>query len=243
MNEEAEKDEQNEEEKKDEQNEEEKEIQEEENQNYNEIIKFENKDKNDEKNNLKIEEKNKEENSHIKENLIINLENEINNNYKNIMNSISNFITTYEQYSLYINFIDEEGHKTYIKNKYDKIFQNYENINLYDKDYKSNSDLRKYFLENKNILFKFFDNKKEGNIKIFEKKVNFVENEKLCGIINNIEKKLLFNYFNENTKFIKGLKEDKVKNFFEKIEYNKNNTQERNEILKNYVNNYFNIIG
>ena len=243
QNEETEKDEQNEEEKKDEQNEEEKEIQEEENQNYNEIIKFENKDKNDEKNNLKIEEKNKEENSHIKENLIINLENEINNNYKNIKNSISNFITTYEQYSLYINFIDEEGHKTYIKNKYDKIFQNYENINLYDKDYKSNSDLRKYFLENKNILFKFFDNKKEGNIKIFEKKVNFVENEKLCGIINNIEKKLLFNYFNENTKFIKGLKEDKVKNFFEKIEYNKNNTQERNEILKNYVNNYFNIIG
>ena len=73
--------------------------------------------------------------------------------------------------------------------------------------------------------------------------MNFVENEKLCGIINNIEKKLLFNYFNENTKFIKGLKEDKVKNFFEKIEYNKNNTQERNEILKNYVNNYFNIIG
>ena len=35
-----------------------------------------------------------------------------------IINSIYDFIITYESKSLYINFIDEEGYKAHIKNKY-----------------------------------------------------------------------------------------------------------------------------
>ena len=61
--------------------------------------------------------------------------------------------------------------------------------------------------------------------------------------MKNIDKKLLFNSFNENTKFFKGPKEDKVIKFFEKIEYDKNDNQQKNKILNNYVDNYFDIIG
>ena len=154
------------------------------------------------------------------------------------MNSILYFIETYESDSLYINFIHEEGHKTFIKKKYDKLF---ENISLDSDNYKSIIDLRSYLLNN--TIFKYYDdNKNEKKIKINKKEVKFIKNEeidKICGTLNNIDKRLLFNSFNENNNFFK---KPKYSKFFDKIEYDKNNTQQRNKIFKDYIDNYFNII-
>ena len=81
---------------------------------------------------------------------------------KNIINSINKFIDTYEKESLYINFIEKEGYKTYIKNKYDTLFENQQLDNdLYDKDYKTIDEFRDYLLQNDNIDFIYYDNEKE----------------------------------------------------------------------------------
>ena len=144
-----------------------------------------------------------------------------------------------------MNFIDDEGHKTYIKNKYDQIFEKLPpNIKLYDEDYKSISDLRHYLLDN-NISFKYYIKGRPAKLKIFKKNVITTKNEELeniCGSLSDIDKKLLFNSFNENIQFFKGPKADKVKNFFAKIEYDKKSNQDKNKILKEYVDNYFDII-
>ena len=84
-------------------------------------------------------------------------------------------------------------------------------------------------------------------MEIIRNKVKFVEDEKInknCGNIDNINKKFLFNTFNENNNFYKGSKKEKVMNFFEEIEYNeKIDTNQKNKILKEYIDNYLNIIG
>ena len=77
----------------------------------------------------------------------------------NILKSILKFIFTYERYSLYINFIDDEGYKTHIKNIYDELY-NYLSFEpkLYEENYKSSSELRKYLLNNKNIKIMRMEN-------------------------------------------------------------------------------------
>ena len=68
-----------------------------------------------------------------------------NNKNKNdisiILNTIYKFIVTYEKYSLYINFIDDEGYKTFIKNKYYELYNYlpYESI-IFKNEYKSLSE-------------------------------------------------------------------------------------------------------
>ena len=81
-------------------------------------------------------------------------------------------------------------------------------------------------------------------MKITKKNVEFKKNEEIeeiCGILK--DKRFLFNSFHENKNFYKGSKLDKVKKFFEKIEYDKSDNQQKSKILKNYVDNYLNIIG
>ena len=145
----------------------------------------------------------------------------------------------------YLNFIEEEGHKTYIRNKYDKIFKNLPpDVKLYDENYKSISDFRHYLLNN-DISFKYYFNEKSEKIKILKKNIIYIKNKEEKDnreILSNIDKKLLFNSYNENTKFFKGSKIDKVTKFFNKIEYNKSNSQEKTKILKDYLDNYFNVV-
>ena len=73
-------------------------------------------------------------------------------------------------------------------------------------------------------------------MEIIRKKVIFVEKEKInksCENIDNINKKFLFNTYNENNNFYKGSKKERVMRFFEDIEYNeKINTNQKNKILK-----------
>ena len=90
-----------------------------------------------------------------------------------IKDSIEQFISVYEKYSLYINFIEEEGVKTYIKNKYDELFSLIsKDIKLYPDNYKTKFELRKYLLNKKQ--FNMPGNK---DINIIEKNVSFI-NEK-----------------------------------------------------------------
>ena len=81
------------------------------------------------------------------------------------MDNILDFMTTYEKYSIYLNFIDEEGHKAYIKSKYDILFPKLNKDELYNNAYKSIEDLRKYLLENKK--FSYFDNTQKKEMDIF----------------------------------------------------------------------------
>ena len=72
---------------------------------------------------------------------------------------IACYIKTYEKYSFYINFIDDEGYKAYIRSLYDELF-NYlpSKEHLYDeKKFKSYSDLRKFLLTNKKFKLYYTD--------------------------------------------------------------------------------------
>ena len=190
-------------------------------------------DKTNEKNEDKEKDKEREEEEKRK----------IKNKINEIINSIYNFIITYESKSLYINFIDEEGHKTYIKNKYDELFcNNIKDIKFYNDDYKSIDELRDYLLKNKK--FSFYDNTELRQKKIIKQKINFVKKDEKVEGLTDIDKKLLFNSFNENTKFFKGEKSNKISKFFEKIEYDKKgiDNRQRKNIIKNYIDNYLNLI-
>ena len=195
----------------------------------------------------KLKEENNEEKEKIKETIKNTNEDKRikNERISKIMSSIFNFMTTYEKYSIYLNFIDEEGYKSYIKSKYHELFPKLPKDILYNNDYKSIEELRKYLLENKK--FSYFDNAKEKEMEIIREKVTFVEDEKIsknCGNIDNINKSFLFNTFNENNNFYKGSKKERVKKFFEEIEYNeKIDSNQKNKILKEYIDNYLNIIG
>ena len=108
--------------------------------------------------------------------IYLKLENDKDEEISFVRKSIMKFIKAYEKYSLYINFIDEEGAKTYMKNKYDELYEYLPSIiKLFPKEYKSNYDLRKYLLDKKR--FKLIDN---TFIKIEQKKVNFINEEKLA---------------------------------------------------------------
>ena len=161
-----------------------------------------------------------------------------------IMDHILAFMTTYEKYSIYLNFLEEEGHKTYIKSKYDEVFPEVCKDILYNNDYKSIEDLRKYLLNKKKFLY--FDNTKKREMEIIKKKVNFIEDDeknKIYGNFDNIYKRFLFNTFNENNNLFIGSKKQRVMEFFEKIKYNEEiDTNQKNKAFKEYIDNYLNII-
>jgi len=143
-----------------------------------------------------------------------------------------------------LNFIDEEGHKTYIKSKYDKLCSEFNKDILYNNDYKSIEDLRKYLLENKK--FSYFDNTKKREMEIIQKEVNFINDEKIniiYGDLDNINKEFLFNTFNENNNLFIGSKKERVMKFFEEIKYNeKIDTNQKNKTFKEYIDNYLSIV-
>ena len=161
-----------------------------------------------------------------------------NKEINSIFKLIEGFMKKYEQYSLYINFIDEEGSKTFIKNKYDKLFNYLPSfIKLYPKTYKSTYKLRKYLLKNK--LFKY---KEDEYIDIIEKNVEFVNNEKVNSSPKENEIEALKISFSENNHFYKDIKAKEVKNFYEKFDYDKKDINQRNKYFGNLVKDYLNIV-
>jgi len=158
-----------------------------------------------------------------------------------IFDLIEKFLTTYETYSLYINFIEEEGAKTFIKNKYDELYDYLPSfIKLYPKTYKSTKKLRKYLLKNK--IFKYYGNE---YINIIEKNINFVNNEKTKEKYSSLKEneiEALNISINEIIQFYKGEKAKEVKNFYEKIDYDKKDNKQRNKFFNDIVNNYLSII-
>ena len=169
-----------------------------------------------------------------------------NNKNKNdisiILNTIYKFIVTYEKYSLYINFIDDEGYKTFIKNKYYELYNYLPNESIiFKNEYKSLSELRKYLLTNKK--FKIYSEDREEYIEIIKKDVNFLENSqigKIFGILNSNDIELLCNKTNE--KFYKEEKAKEVQKLYEKFDFDKRDINQRNKYINNYIDNYLKIL-
>ena len=93
--------------------------------------------------------------------------------------SMLKFIISYEKNSLYMNFIDDEGSKTFIKEIYDKYNdENSTSYKLNEENYKSIYELREYLLINKKFKL-YYDKKDIQYTNIIEKKVIFVDKEKL----------------------------------------------------------------
>ena len=81
---------------------------------------------------------------------------------------------------------------------------------------------------------------------IIKKTVKFFENEdinEICGTIDDIDKKLLCNFYNENNKLFNGPNAQKVSKFFEKIDYDNKDENQKDKIFDNYIENYLSIIG
>ena len=136
--------------------------------------------------------------------------------------------------------------KLILEKKYDEIYYGLlpKNIKLYNQDYKDISSLRKFFSKIKKNLNSI--NKKEMEIQIIKKTVNFCENKdikKICGIIKDNDKIWLINSFNKNNKFFIGPNAEKVHKFLKKIDYGNIDENERNNIFKNYIENYLSILG
>ena len=184
----------------------------------------------------------------LEKELETNLDEKAKENLLKIREELFEFIKTYENNSLYFNFIDEEGHKTYIRKKYDEIYYKLlpKNIKLYNQDYKDISSLRKFFLLENQKKFKFYYNEEEMEIQIIKKSVNFCENrdiKKICGIIKDNDKMWLINSFNENSQFFIGPNAEKVRKFFKKIDFDNIDENEKNNIFNNYIENYLSILG
>ena len=117
-------------------------------------------------------------------------------------------------------------------------------LGLYDNDFKDFDSLRKYFLGNQN-KFTFYFNKQKKEMPIIKKTVKFFENEdinEICGTINDVDKKLLCNSYNENNKLFKGPNAQKISKFFEKIDYDNKDENQKDKIFNNYIENYLSII-
>ena len=166
-----------------------------------------------------------------------------NEDIQKIFNSIYKFIISYEKYSLYINFIDDEGYKTYIKNKYHELYNYLSNDNdLFENDYKTTSELRKHLLNN--MKFKIYDYYGERYIDIIKKDVKFMKNEEIgkkYGSLNENEIMLLYNSINEDKGFYKGEKAKEAKKFYEKFDYDKKDEFQRNKYFNSYIDNYLSI--
>ena len=113
-------------------------------------------------------------------------------------------------------------------------------ISIYEK-----YSLYLYFMEDKdNVKNNYnFDTKKFKfhNSKEFEithKKVKFVKDGNL-GKLSDIDKKLLFDSFNENKDFYKN---QNIKKFYKKINYDSIDRNQRFKILKNYFDNYLELV-
>jgi len=81
---------------------------------------------------------------------------------------------------------------------------------------------------------------------LIKKVVIFIEDEKINKIyenLDNMNKRFLFNTFNENNNLFIGSKKQKVMKFFEKIKYDERiDASQKNKAFKEYIDNYFSII-
>ena len=168
------------------------------------------------------------------------IKNNVSNNILSISKLINEYIKAYEKYSLYINFIDKEGIKTYIKNKYDEIFCNFPpHIKFYNAEYKSTSELRRYLLKNKKFNFK-----NEKNIDIIEKNIKFIKKEEINEIyppLNEHEIEALNMRINEENTLYIGSKAREVKKFLKKFDYDNSNEKVKNNYFKDYIDSYLSI--
>ena len=160
--------------------------------------------------------------------------------------SMLKFIISYEKNSLYMNFIDDEGSKTFIKEIYDKL--NAKNSNLYklcEKNYKSIYELREYLLSNKKFKL-YYDKKDIQYMNIIEKKVIFVDKEKLERIyppLNEYELEFMNIWINSNNnKYFKGEKKEEAKKLFEKFDYENRDDKQRDIYFNRHVDSFLNII-
>ena len=170
------------------------------------------------------------------------LENDKDEEISFVRKSIMKFIKAYEKYSLYINFIDEEGAKTFIKNKYDELYAYAPRyIKLYPNEYKSNYELRQYLLNKKK--FKLVNN---TSINIVSKKVNFISEEKIKKIYpppkNEIELESLHIPTDKDKSFYKGDKANEVKNFYETFNYDSSNKVQREKFSEKLIESYLSIV-
>ena len=129
-----------------------------------------------------------------------------------------------------------------MKNKYDELYEYLpSNIILYPKEYKSNYDLRKYLLDKKR--FKLIDN---TFIKIEQKKVNFINEEKLAKLYpppkNENELEALRIPTKKNKCFYKGEKAKEAKNFFQLFDYDSSNNVQKAKFGEELINSYLKII-
>ena len=159
-----------------------------------------------------------------------------NNNSPFIFNSIVAYLNIYEKYSLYINFIDTEGSKTFIK------FLCYKFFNCSKDKSELKSVLRKYLLENKK--FELYYDEGKDYINIIKKNVLFVEKEIInnyYGYHENGENESLHISINENSELFKGKKKKEVKKFFEPFEYDNKSQEKIFKYFSEHVDNYLSI--
>ena len=161
---------------------------------------------------------------------------------KIISNAIKGFIKAYEKYSLYFNFIDDEGYKTYIKNKYIELY-NYLPIKsiVFENEYKTIPELRKYLLNNKK--FKIYNKDNAQYVEIIKKKVKFAENrqiKEIFGVVNENDLVLLCN--REVEEFYKGEKAKEVQKFYEKFDFDNKDINQRNKYFNKFIDNYLKIV-
>ena len=161
---------------------------------------------------------------------------------KIISNAIKGFIKAYEKYSLYFNFIDDEGYKTYIKNKYIELY-NYLPIKsiIFENEYKTIPELRKYLLNNKK--FKIYNEDKAQYVEIIKKNVKFAENrqiKEIFGVVNENDLVLLCK--REVEEFYKGEKAKEVQKFYEKFDFDNKDINQRNKYFNKFIDNYLKIV-
>ena len=154
-----------------------------------------------------------------------------------INDSIFDFILSYEEKSLYINFINSEGYKSHIKKRYDELYSKYiGKVKFYRDDYKSYCELRDFLIKNHN--YEVSTNRK---IKILLKEIQFSRREKIDDDIIK-EFKYLKNTYNDNLPFFRGEKEREIKEILKEVDlYNKDKIK-RNKYINSYASNLMSII-
>jgi len=140
---------------------------------------------------------------------------------------------------------EEEEEEKNEEEKEDKMKEMINALKVFISIYEKYS-LYLYFIEEKdniknnyNFDTKIFKFHNGNEFEITKKKVKFVKNEDLNGILSDIDKELLFDSYNENKEFNKN---QNIKKFYKKINYDNIDHNQRFKILKNYFDNYMELI-
>ena len=152
---------------------------------------------------------------------------EINLKFEEIKAEIFNFILSYEEKSLYINFIEAEGHKSHIKKIYNELFIN---TDEFGKDYMSTTELRKYLLK-KQVYQSNISEDETLEIRKKEIKLNGDYAKNKIKYDN-----LLKNNYKLNKNFYKGNIE--TQKFYEKVNFDIEINSEKIKIYEDYVDNF-----